>query len=78
MKGFAKIIELEKHDVVVVRLSTDEDGEHFTMTATFEGMSVSAKHGYKDDEEKCIKGYDMVNEKTCQDFVDSIYGMMKD
>jgi len=42
MKGFAKIIELEKHDVVIMRESDDENQEHITMTTRLKGVIVTS------------------------------------
>lgn len=76
MKGFAKIIELEKHDVLVYIDSNDDDLEHFIMTARFDDFSINAVHRFDDDKEKCIKEFNKVDKKKCQEFINNIEEMI--
>ncbi len=50
MKDWCKIIETKTHDVLVQRLSTDEDGEHLSISVKLEGLLVQFKPSFGDDE----------------------------
>lgn len=50
MKNWCKIIETETHDVLVQRLSTDEDGEHIQISIRLDGVLATFKPSFGEDE----------------------------
>ncbi len=73
---FAKVIELETHQVLVVKGWDDETGKDtITISTRFDGVAPSMTLGFgsEDDADKCWSGYDT---EQAQAFVKSITDMM--
>ena len=73
---FAKVIELETHQVLVVKGWDYETGKDtITISTRFDGVTPSMTLGFgsEDDADKCWSGYDT---EQAQAFVKSITDMM--
>jgi len=76
MKNWVKIIELKKHDVLIQRLSDDDDLEHISATIKMDGVLVSLKFGYGEDEKLADEGFAKFNESQATELVKNIKAMM--
>jgi len=75
----AKVIKTENHEVVVMRRSDDENGEHVQVTMLgFEGFSAEMKMGFKDDEEQADACFDKFSKEQAESIIDNVFGMTSD
>lgn len=77
MKGFTRIIELENHDVVIMKMSDDENGDHIQVFIQFEECTTNSKLGY-DNEKRRDKDFDSFTSKTAQAILDTYLNLMDD
>jgi len=72
MKGWCKIIETEKYDVLVQRKSDDE-AEVVSVTIQTEICEVTQTLGFDENVEKADKVYlEHIDEKYCLDFISAV------
>lgn len=74
MKNWFRKIELPEHDVLVVRNSSDEDGEYVEISVQLDGMTASMKLGFEDDSEKADKCLNTYNVANATEFVKNMNG----
>lgn len=77
MKNWCKIIPLENHDVLVERLSNDEDGEHLSVKMNIDNVIASYTMSFGDDEQKADSAFDSLKSDQVQQIVDDAISMLK-
>jgi len=77
MKNWCKIIPLAEHDVLVRRLSSDEDGEQVAACLRADGMTFELSGGFKDDIEKADARFEAFDETEAEDFLKAFNNLTK-
>ena len=77
MKKWCKIIETEKHDVLIQRMSTDEDGEHLTISVKLEGVLAQFKPSFGDDEAFADEAFQKYSKEDAETLVKNTLEMFK-
>lgn len=78
MKNWCKIIKLEDYDVIVLRLSTTEEGEHVELIARFpEGQFIKTA-SFEDNTEEADKFYKDYKKKNAQELVDELIKLLEE
>lgn len=74
-KNWCKIISLKDHDVLVQRLSNDEDGEHIEFKMIIDGVTASFKASYDEDKAVADETFESFSEKDAQKLLDNTLKM---
>ncbi len=77
MKNWCKIIQLENNDILIQRLSTDEDGEHIEFKFKIDGVTASFKASYEDDVELADETFEKYSKEDAQKMLNSTLEMFK-
>ena len=77
MKNWCKIIELEKYDILIQRLSNDDDGEHIEFKMILDGVTASFKASYEDDSDLADETFKKYSKEDAQKMLDSTLEMFK-
>ena len=78
MKNWCKVIPLEDYDVLVERISNEQDKEAIRVSVRMHGMHLMAIMGFEEDGEKADKAFDKYDEAGAGEFIAGMQGMMSD
>jgi len=70
MKKWCKIFKLKKYDVLLIRMVTDEDGEHVVLILRINNGQFIKTVSFDDDTEKAEEFYDKYQKKHAEEFVE--------
>lgn len=76
MNNWFKKIELENHDVLLERVSTDEDGEAIRMSVRLGGALVKATLGFEDDNQGADDAFANFQTSDAESFVTEMVKMV--
>jgi len=77
MKDWCKIIPLEEVDVLVERISNEQDKEAIRCSMRVNGMHLVAVMGFEEDGEKADAAYEKYDKAGAEEFLDNILKMME-
>ncbi len=72
MEKFAKIIEVDNKQVVVMRRSDHDNNEHVHVVVSFDGFSAEPKLGYGDDDQAADEAFEAFGEEEARNIIKSI------
>jgi hypothetical protein len=76
MKNWCKIIETKKYDVLVQRLSDNDNEEHISISLLCDGVLACLKPGFGDDEKRADEAYINFNKAAAERTVKDIVKML--
>jgi hypothetical protein len=77
MKNWCKIIEMPEHDVLLQRLSDNENLEHISVSVKIDGALANFKLSYKEDEKLANETFEKFDGNDAQKIIDSVLEMFK-
>lgn len=75
MKNWCRIIKLPEHDVLVQRLSDEENKEHLSVSIKLQGVLATLNFGFDEDEKKCDDAFKSYKREMAMKAVETITEM---